>query len=100
MAVTIKDFSEMIDKDVFTERGVYCGKVSDIELDLEKFKVRAVVVDAVKGSFLTTIVGSKRGVVIPYAMLQSVGDIVIIKSISPSLLGSDEKIEAEGQSVI
>ncbi|MEM5812929.1 MAG: PRC-barrel domain-containing protein [Candidatus Aenigmatarchaeota archaeon] len=82
---TIEEFSNLIGKDVFTDKGSYCGKISNLELDLEKFKVRAIVVDVVKGSFLADIIGSKKGVVIPFQMVQSIGEIVIIKSISPSL---------------
>lgn len=84
--VRVESFSELIDKEVFTEKGVYCGKVSDIELDLEKFRIRAIVVDAVRGSFLSSLVGGKKGVVIPFQMVQSIGDIVIIKQFSTEAL--------------
>ncbi|MEM7826811.1 MAG: PRC-barrel domain-containing protein [Candidatus Aenigmatarchaeota archaeon] len=90
---TIEEFSELIGKDVFTDKGAYCGKINDLELDLEKFRVRAIVVDTIKGSFLSDIVGSKKGVVIPFQMVQSIGEIVIIKSISPSLF----EVEKEKQ---
>lgn len=93
MMTTIEEFSELIGKDVFTDKGAYCGKINDLELDLEKFRVRAIVVDTIKGSFLSDIVGSKKGVVIPFQMVQSIGEIVIIKSISPSLF----EVEKEKQ---
>lgn len=84
MAINIKSFSEMVDKDVFTDKGVYCGRITDMGIDLEKFRVNSIVVDAIKGSFLATLVGNKRGVVVPFSMVQSVGDVVIIKHISPT----------------
>lgn len=93
MAINIKSFSDMTRKDVFTTKGVYCGKVTDIELDLEKFKVRSLVVDAIKGSFLASMVGDKKGVIVPYAMVQSVGDVVIIKHISPATVESETEEE-------
>ena len=34
MPITVKDISEMFGKDVFTDRGFYCGKVADVEFDL------------------------------------------------------------------
>ena len=77
----IKSFNDLTRKDVFTHKGVYCGKVTDMGIDTERFRVKSIVVDAVRGSFLSSIVGDKRGVIIPYAMVQSVGDIVIIKHI-------------------
>ncbi len=83
--VTVESFSEMIGKEVFTDRGIYCGRVADLDLDIERFRVRGILVDAVKGSYLAGIVGAKKGVIIPFHLVQSIGDVVIIKSISPSL---------------
>jgi len=83
--VTTRGYAETIKKDVFTTKGSYCGKIADLDLDLEKFRVKSVVVDAVKGSFLSSMVGEKRGVIVPFAMVQSIGDIVIIKHITPTV---------------
>ena len=82
MPISVKDVSDMFAKDVFTNKGFYCGKVSDMEFDLSRFKVRSLVVEAARGSLLGKIVAGKKGVVIPYNMVQSVGDVVIIKHIS------------------
>ena len=87
----------MVDKDVFTDKGVYCGRITDIGIDLEKFRVNSIVVDAIKGSFLAALVGNKKGVVVPFSMVQSVGDVVIIKHISPT---SVEEVPAEERQVI
>ncbi len=84
MAITVKNFSDLTRKDVFTSRGVYCGKLVDIGLDFDKFRVKSLIVDAVRGGFFASMVGDKKGVVVPYAMVQSVGDIVIIKHVSPA----------------
>jgi len=84
MADNILDFSDITDKDVFTRNGSYCGKLKDVELNLGKFAVRAVVVGAQKGSYLAQKVGGTRNVVIPYRMVESVDDIVIIKDFKTS----------------
>lgn len=91
MPITVKEVSEMFGKDVFTDRGLYCGRVSDIELDLSRFKLRSVVIEAAKGTFLGKMVGGKKGVIIPYAMVNAIGDVVIIKHISAPQL--EEKAE-------
>lgn len=75
------DINSVIGKDVFTDRGSFCGKVSDVELDLAKFRIRTLIIDAAKGSYLASIVGGKRGVKVPYPMVQSIDDVVIIKHI-------------------
>ncbi len=79
--VTVKDLSEMFGKDVFTTKGVYCGKVSDLKISLSKFRVKSVVIEP-RSSFLESIARGKRGVVVPYPMVDSIGDIVLIKHIN------------------
>jgi sporulation protein YlmC with PRC-barrel domain len=79
MGVTVKELSEMFGKDVFTNKGAYCGKIIDLDINLQKFRVRSLVVESAKGSFLATMVGGKKGVVVPYQYVDSVGDVVIIK---------------------
>lgn len=92
MSENILDFSDITGKDVFTRRGSYCGKMRDIELNLGKFAVRAVVVGAEKGSYLAKKVGGTRNVVIPYHMVESVDDIIIIKDFKTDKLaeGAEE----------
>ncbi|MEM5836589.1 MAG: PRC-barrel domain-containing protein [Candidatus Aenigmatarchaeota archaeon] len=82
MPVTVKDVADLFDKDVFTTKGFYCGKVSDVEFDLAKFKIRSLVIEASREGFLGKILSGKKGVIIPYTMVQAVGDIVIIKHVS------------------
>lgn len=81
--VTTKSYAEVVKRDVFTAKGAYCGRVADVDLDMERFRVKALIVDAVRGSFLAPMVGEKRGVIIPFSMVQAIGDIVIIKHIQP-----------------
>jgi sporulation protein YlmC with PRC-barrel domain len=82
MPITVRDITEVLNKDVFTDKGYYCGKVSDLEFDISRFKVRSIVISTVKGSFLGDMVGGKKGVIVPYPMVQSIGDVVIIKHIT------------------
>jgi sporulation protein YlmC with PRC-barrel domain len=82
MPVTVKDVADLFGKDVFTGRGLYCGKVSDVEFDLGRFKIRSLVIEAAREGFLGKTLGGKKGVIIPYPMVQAIGDIVIIKHIA------------------
>ncbi|HDD71413.1 MAG TPA: photosystem reaction center subunit H [Candidatus Aenigmarchaeota archaeon] len=82
MPITVKDIHDMFGKDVFTSKGFYCGKVSDIELDLSRFKIRSLVIQAAKDTFLGKLVKGKKGIIIPYPMVMAIGDIVIIKHIA------------------
>jgi len=91
MPITVKDISEMFGKDVFTDRGFYCGKVSDIELDLARYKVRSLVISAARGTFLGKMVGGKKGIIVPYPMVQAIGDVVLIKHIATPLPEEGER---------
>lgn len=91
MSENILDFSEVKEKQVYTNKGSYCGKLKDVELNLGKFAVRAVVVAADKGSYLAQKVGGTKNVVIPYRMVQSVGDVIIIKDFQTSDVNDGEE---------
>jgi len=85
MAVTVKNVSEMFGKDVFTDRGVFCGKVADLWVNLMKFRIHSIVVSTGRDSFLANMVGGRKGVIIPYTLVESIGDVVIIKHITPTV---------------
>lgn len=85
MPVTVKNISEVFGKDVFTNRGAYCGKVEDIDISLIKFRVSSVRVETARGSFLGDILGGKKGVIVPYQLVESIGDVVIIKHVMPTM---------------
>ncbi len=89
MPVTVKDVGDMFGKDVFTERGFYAGKVSDLEFDLSKFKIKALVIEAARGSMMEKLIGDKKGIIIPYAMINAIGDVVLVKHFG----GEEEGIE-------
>jgi len=92
--VDVRSFSELTKKDVFTDKGIYCGRITDMDFDLEKFRVRSLVIDAIKGSFFASLVGDKKGVIVPFAMVQSIGDVIIIKHIMPVTEETEEEIKA------
>ena len=91
MPANMKSFSDITKKDVFTNKGSYCGKIMDVGLDLEKFRVKSVVIDAVRGSFFASMVGDKKGVIVPFTMVQSVGDIVLIKHVTPTTVEEEKE---------
>jgi sporulation protein YlmC with PRC-barrel domain len=81
MGISTTDMLDVFNKDVFTTKGFYAGKVSDCEIDLARYKIYSLVVQATPESIFGKMVGGKRGIIIPYSMVQAIGDIVIIKHI-------------------
>ena len=96
MAIKVSSISETYGKDVFTNKGMFCGKVEDVECDLKRFKVRSLVVRAAKESYISKMLGSKKGVIIPFPMVESIGDVILIKHIS--LPVADDESAKEGAS--
>lgn len=94
MADNIIDFSDITDKDVFTKKGAYCGTLKDIELNMGKFGVRAIVVGAKQNSYLAEKVGGSKNVVIPYHMVEAIDDIILIKDFQTSEVPQKQKQEA------
>jgi sporulation protein YlmC with PRC-barrel domain len=79
MVVTIRRITDLFEREVFTTKGQYCGRVKDVEIDLTKGRIRAIVVEAAKGTLLEAMLGGKKSIIVPYSLLSSFGDIVIIK---------------------
>ena len=97
MAIKVASVSETWTRDVFTDNGQYCGKIEDVECDLKRFKLRSLVVRAMKGSYLSHMLGNKKGVIIPFPMVEAIGDIVIIKHISAPATEDTEELPPEGE---
>jgi len=98
MAIQVSSVSETWLKDVFTDKGLYCGKVEDVECDLKRFKTRSLVVKVAKGSYLSEMLGRKKGIIIPYPMVKAIGDIVLIKHFAAPI-PEEEPVGATEQTV-
>lgn len=99
MATDVLDFTDVVGKDVFTNQGAYCGEARDVEVNLSKFKVRAIVIDAAKGSYLAKKVGGKKGVIVPYSMVNAISDVIVMRHFTGKVEEeedlSKEKVEEE-----
>lgn len=72
----MKKMTETYDMKVFTDSGDYFGDVE--EAMLTSTKVYGWRVRATKNSFLSKVLGSAKGVVVPHQLVKAVGDIMII----------------------
>lgn len=71
----------LIGKNVFTDEGMYCGKVLEAELDLKKLRIDNLKINT-KKSYLQNIMKSKKGINLPFKKVKNVGDVVIINHIN------------------
>ncbi len=85
----MKKVSETYDLKVFTDFGEYFGDVEDSII--QSNKVSAWKIKATKNSFLSKVLGSAKGVIVPHQLVKAVGDIIIIsRSAVPSGAQSEE----------
>jgi sporulation protein YlmC with PRC-barrel domain len=88
----MKPISETYDMKVFTDTGEYFGDIE--ESILTQNKIFGWRVKATKNSFLTKVLGSAKGVIVPHQLVKSIGDVMIIsRSAIPSY--SEEEVEKE-----
>ena len=79
----MKSISETYDMKVFTDQGDYFGDVE--EVILTQTKIHGWRVRATKNSFLSKVLGTAKGVIVPHQLVKAVGDIIIIsKAAMPS----------------
>lgn len=68
---------------VFTDTGEYFGDIE--EVSLSQTRIAGWRVRSTKGSFLSKVLGSAKGVIVPHQLVKSIGDIMIIsKAAVPS----------------
>ncbi|MBU1976314.1 MAG: PRC-barrel domain-containing protein [Nanoarchaeota archaeon] len=86
----MKRITETFDMRVFTDSGDYFGDIE--ESILTQSKVFGWRVKATKNSFLSKVLGSAKGVIVPHQLVKAIGDIMIInKSAVPNYNPDDEE---------
>jgi sporulation protein YlmC with PRC-barrel domain len=72
----MKRVSEVYDMKVFTDTGDYFGDIE--ECIVATNKISGWRVKATRNSFLNTVLGNAKGVIVPHQLVKSIGDIMII----------------------
>ncbi len=79
----LEKVSDIYDMKVFTEGGEYFGDVE--EAILTKTKLHGWRIKATKNSYLTKVLGSAKGVIVPHQLVKNIGDVMIInKTAAPT----------------
>ena len=72
----MKRMSETYDLMVYTDGGDYFGDIEDSVI--QGNKVAGWKIKATKNSFLSTVLGNAKGVIVPHQLVKAVGDVIII----------------------
>jgi sporulation protein YlmC with PRC-barrel domain len=86
----LERITDIYDMKVFTDSGEYFGDIE--EPILTKTRVHGWRVKATKNSYLSKVLGSARGVIVPHQLVKSIGDVMIIsKAAVPT--GNEEEAQ-------
>lgn len=72
----MKKVSDCYDLEVYTDNGDYFGNIEDSIM--EGNKVARWQIKITKNSFLTKILGTPKGVIVPHQLVKAIGDIMIV----------------------
>ncbi len=88
----IGEISTLFGLKVYTDEGRFIGVVSDVIIDLDRRQIRGLALS----EFNKALIDSKApGVILPYRLVKSVGDIVIIKDVFKRKKKHEEEGELE-----
>ncbi|MGB8312746.1 MAG: PRC-barrel domain-containing protein [Halobacteriota archaeon] len=77
------ELTQIMDLNVYTDKGEYIGKVEDIKIDTNEKKVTGIVVGDVNHNLFDI---KYRFIVIPYRFAKSIADIILVSSVVKTLI--------------
>ncbi len=81
------EVSTLFGLNVYTERGVYIGKVDDVMLEVGEKKVHGLAVKKLNPDMFDD---AGKGTIIPYRLVTAVADIVLIRHVKDSFKKPEE----------
>jgi sporulation protein YlmC with PRC-barrel domain len=82
------EITALLDQDVYTQKGIFVGRVDDVVLDPDLGEVSGLALGNLNKSFLDL---KGRGIIIPYRGVTAVGDIIITKHFGTMPYSDDKK---------
>ena len=79
--------TEMFDRKVYTEKSVFVGEVEDVLIDVESKKMESIVVGKLNQQLVD--IKNYKGLKIPFRIIRSIGDIVLIPHLPGAFRAED-----------
>ncbi|HMA05924.1 MAG TPA: PRC-barrel domain-containing protein [Methanomicrobiales archaeon] len=78
----ITQITELFGLSVYTDKAIYVGDVEDVVIDVDNKKLDALAI----GNLNPELVDVKgfKGIKIPFRIIKAIGDIIVIRHLSPS----------------
>ena len=73
------EITSLLDQDVYTQKGIFVGRVHDAVLDPENSQVSGLALEDVNRELFDS---KGKGIVIPYRWVTAVGDIIVIRHLT------------------
>ncbi len=73
------DITSLLGLEVYTQKGIFVGRVDDAVLDPEKGIISGLALGSVNKELFDQ---KSRGIVVPYKWITAIGDIVIMKHLT------------------
>lgn len=70
---------KVVGKEVLDDKGSILGKVTDIDIDTASNCINSFILTPKSGNSITNTFTKKREIVVPYEMIKSIGDKIILK---------------------
>lgn len=80
--------TDMFELKVYTEKSVFVGEVEDILIDVESKKMESVVVGKLNQQLVD--IKNYKGLKIPFRIIRSIGDIIIIRHLPGAFSPGDK----------
>ena len=88
----ISEISTLFGMRVYTDEGRYVGKIQDVVIDEEKKMIRGIALVEYNRALIES---RAQGVILPYALVKAIGDIVLVKDIFKRRRKKQEAEEAD-----
>jgi len=93
------EVSTLFGLNIYTERGIYIGKVNDVVLEVNEKKATGIAATKLNPNMFDS--GSK-GVVVPFRWITAVGDVILIRHVKdqfkkPEEIAEDYEINPEDE---
>jgi len=79
MITMTNQITELFGLQVYTDRGVFVGEVEDVVIDVDQKKMESIVITKVNPDLVE--LKNFKGLKIPYRLIKSIGDVVMIRHI-------------------
>ena len=79
--------TELFELKVYTEKSVFVGEVEDVLIDVESKKMESLVVGKLNQQLVD--IKNYKGLKIPFRIIRSIGDIVLIRHLTGAFRSED-----------